>query len=299
MKLIAFTICLIVLCPIAAHAQGAPGQSNYPISQQSGSGAPSGNCPGLNVYYINTSTGALSTCPTPGSSWVALGSGLPTGLTFVSPTLTVSSATNGNGVLALSGNTSGTFNLTAPAVAGTATNAATITNSLLNTTTTNGTGYFMDNSSGLAGVGMVFDSSNGVCSVFGAEEFCANGGGLSLGNNKSIATTNGALISGTTATISSGFGSTPSVVNFNTSLAFQINVGTGGAASTGTIGLATAPHGWNCTCTDITTNSSTVFACKQTGAGTATTAPIGEFTAAGVAQAWTASDILNVSCVAF
>lgn len=58
-------------------------------------------------------------------------SGLPTGLTFVSPTFTISSAGNGNAVLALSGNTSGTATLTAPAVAGTSTNGITASNVLL------------------------------------------------------------------------------------------------------------------------------------------------------------------------
>jgi len=48
----------------------------------------------------------------------------------------------------------------------------------------------------------------------------------------------------------------------------------------------------------ITTNSSNVFQCKQTGAGTTIAAPIGEFTAAGAPQAWNASDILNAICLA-
>jgi hypothetical protein len=56
--------------------------------------------------------------------------GLPTGLTFVSPTFTISSAGNGNAILALSGNTSGTATFTAPAVAGTATNPIAISNSV-------------------------------------------------------------------------------------------------------------------------------------------------------------------------
>jgi hypothetical protein len=64
------------------------------------------------------------------TTWASAGGGLPTGLTFSSPTLTVSSATNGNGVLALSGNTSGTATFTAPAVAGTATNPVAMSNVL-------------------------------------------------------------------------------------------------------------------------------------------------------------------------
>lgn len=58
------------------------------------------------------------------------GTGLPGGLFFTPPTLTVSSVSNGNGVLALAGNTSGTATLAAPAIAGTATNPMLISNSL-------------------------------------------------------------------------------------------------------------------------------------------------------------------------
>ena len=66
------------------------------------------------------------------------GGGLPTGLTFVSPTLTVSSATNGNGQLALSGNTSGTATITAPATAGVVTNPIAISNAIQLPTTSGG-----------------------------------------------------------------------------------------------------------------------------------------------------------------
>jgi len=119
--------------------------------------------------------------------------------------------------------------------------------------------------------------------------------------NQAILTgnTDGSTSFGTAPTISSGFGTSPSIANSNGPQSFTVNVGTGGAASTGIVGLPTASHGWHCECVDITTNTSTVFACKQTGAGTTTTAPIGEFTAAGAAQAWTASDILAVSCFAY
>lgn len=128
MKKILVTLIALLAIGSTAHAQGGPGQSNYPISQQATSGAPSGNCPGVNVYYLNTSTGALSTCPTPGSSWVTPSGSLPTGLSFSAPTLTVSTSGSGNGQIALSGNTSGTSTITAPATAGTATNAVAISN---------------------------------------------------------------------------------------------------------------------------------------------------------------------------
>ncbi len=58
------------------------------------------------------------------------GTGLPVGVFFSPPTLTISTVGSGNGTLALAGNTSGTATLAAPAVAGTATNPLLISNSL-------------------------------------------------------------------------------------------------------------------------------------------------------------------------
>jgi len=96
-------------------------------------------------------------------------------------------------------------------------------------------------------------------------------------------------------TISSGFGTSPIIANNNGSLTFTINVGTGGSAASGVIGLPSAPHGWDVNCKDITTTSSTVFLTKQTATST-TTATLGNFNTAGTAAAWAPSDIL--SCTA-
>lgn len=103
--------------------------------------------------------------------------------------------------------------------------------------------------------------------------------------------------SATAPTISSGFGTSPSVTA-GTATSFRVNVGTGGTATNGVIALPTATNGWNCTCADITTKSSTVYLCKQTADST-TTATIGNFDAAGAAAAWAASDILAVNCTGF
>lgn len=106
------------------------------------------------------------------------------------------------------------------------------------------------------------------------------------------------VLASTTPTISSGFGTSPSVTA-GKAYAFRVNVGTGGTANNGTIALGTtATNGWNCTCTDITTQTANVFLCKQTASST-TTATIGNFDAAGAAAAWAASDILAVTCTAF
>jgi hypothetical protein len=101
----------------------------------------------------------------------------------------------------------------------------------------------------------------------------------------------------TAPTISSGFGTSPSIVSSNGTVAFTLNVGTGGTANNGVIGLPTATQGWTCSCSDLTTTSSTVFICKQTASST-TTATIGNFNTSGVAAAWAASDVLSVACTA-
>jgi hypothetical protein len=98
--------------------------------------------------------------------------------------------------------------------------------------------------------------------------------------------------------ISSGFGTGASVTQNNGTAAFQINVGTGGSATSGVIGLPGAANGWNCFANDITTESSTVFMTKQT-AGTTTTVTIKNFNDTGSAAAWAASDVLAVECMAY
>lgn len=106
------------------------------------------------------------------------------------------------------------------------------------------------------------------------------------------------LVSPTAPTISSGFGSSPSIVAHNGTPAFEINVGTGGAASSGVVGLPTATTGWNCSATDITTKTATVFLTKQT-ASAANSATFTNYDAAGSAAAWVDSDKLRVSCFAY
>jgi hypothetical protein len=124
--------------------------------------------------------------------------------------------------------------------------------------------------------------------------------GLNISGNitaTSLTATN-LLESSTAPTISSGFGTSPSITFNNGTAAFRINVGTGGAATSGVIGLPAAANGWNCYAADITTNSASVFLTKQT-ASTTSTATIGNFNTSAVATAWTASNILAVSCFAF
>lgn len=79
------------------------------------------------LYFKTTATIGLNQC-TATNTWTAVGGGSAT--SCGSPTCTVSTAGGGNGVLALSGNTSGTATLTAPSVAGTITNPIAFSNAI-------------------------------------------------------------------------------------------------------------------------------------------------------------------------
>lgn len=92
----------------------------------------------------------------------------------------------------------------------------------------------------------------------------------------------------TAPTISSGFGASPSIASNNFSSSFRVNVGTGGAATTGVVGLPAATTGWNCQVTDMSTNIVT----RQTANNTTTVTVT-------AASAWTASDILIFNCAGF
>ena len=106
------------------------------------------------------------------------------------------------------------------------------------------------------------------------------------------------FISATAPTIASGFGTSPSVVASNGTVAFTINVGTGGTAQTGVITMPTAANGWVVHVENLSTRSSTVFQTKQT-ATTTTSVTIGSFDAAGAASAWVASDVLAITAMGY
>jgi len=100
-------------------------------------------------------------------------------------------------------------------------------------------------------------------------------------------------------TISSGFGTSPTVPNANGSSAFVINVGTGGAATAGVIGLSAAATGWNCNITDITAAVNHTGLRTWQTASTTTTATIESQNSAGAATAWATGSLLRVSCFAY
>lgn len=109
------------------------------------------------------------------------------------------------------------------------------------------------------------------------------------------------LCSATAPTISSGFGTSPAIPANNGTCAFTVNVGTGGTASAGVVGLPTATTGWVCTVTNRTGvnanrgDQHTV----QTASATTTATFQNQTISTGAALAWTASDVLSVSCGGF
>jgi hypothetical protein len=105
-------------------------------------------------------------------------------------------------------------------------------------------------------------------------------------------------ISATAPTLHSGFGSSPSVVHSNGTAVFTINVGTGGTATSGVIGLPKAMNGWAVHCDDITTQSTSVFVTKQTATST-TSATLTQYSSAAAATPWAASDVLVCQAAAY
>ena len=107
-------------------------------------------------------------------------------------------------------------------------------------------------------------------------------------------------LSSAAPTISSGFGTGPSVTA-GTAASFRVDVGTGGTATAGVIGLPTATTGWNCAVEDLTATTANVADHRtvQLSSTTATATVENQVISSGAAVAWTASDVLGVQCTAF
>ena len=114
-----------------------------------------------------------------------------------------------------------------------------------------------------------------------------NASSLSIGSN---------LVASTTLpTVSSGFGTGPTILA-NSTFCFKIVVGTGGAAS-GTITLPTAPNGWLAFAADVTSGS-TLF--LQLTGSTATSVTFTSYSVTtGAAANMSAGDVVLVNCIAY
>lgn len=162
---------------------------------------------------------------------------------------------------------------------------------------TNNLNFLMAKSSGTA------KYENGITSTWYSDagstaKIIANGltGALNI---KSLNLTN-LWESSTAPTISSGFGSSPSVTANNGTAAFRINVGTGASATSGVIGMPTAAAGWNCAVNDLTAAAAHVaYNTRQTTSTVSSVTVENQTTSTGAAIAWAASDILTLQCAAF
>jgi hypothetical protein len=106
------------------------------------------------------------------------------------------------------------------------------------------------------------------------------------------------ITSATAPTIASGFGTSPSVPNNNGTAAFTINVGTGGTATSGVVTMPAATAGWAC---NVTPNAAPQAGAEMFSVPTSTTSiTITNYTSStGVALAWPASAVLQVTCTGY
>jgi hypothetical protein len=252
------------------------------------SGAPAGTCSYV-MRYTDTGSGNEYNCPLGTWNQITGGGG---GNTCGSPTCTVSTAGVGNGVLALSGNTSGRATFTAPAIAGTTTNAVVSSNVV------NAPGYSLVNGSiPASATGMFNTAANNITfESGGSNDLTLNTSAFQIFSTAIKSNANTVWWSNTAPTISSGFGTLPLIAANNGTLTFTINVGSGGTATSGVIGLPTATTGWYCSADDET-NPGANFT-KQSAHAT-TTATLTNYNSAGTPTAWSASDILLVRCTAW
>ncbi len=105
----------------------------------------------------------------------------------------------------------------------------------------------------------------------------------------------------TAPTIASGFGTSPSIVANNGTIAFVVNVGTGGTASAGVITLPTATTGWICHVENITAVAANRADQRtvQTASSTTSITVQNQTVSTGAALAWTASDKLVIIARAY
>jgi hypothetical protein len=129
------------------------------------------------------------------------------------------------------------------------------------------------------------------------EQFLTNT--LQLAGGGSIKLPN-LLLTATTPTISSGFGTSPSIQFNNGSPVMQVNVGSGGTASSGVIGMPTASVGWSCSVENLTAHlRNRADDTVQTASTTTTVTVQNQTKTTGAAVAWTASDVLRLNCMGF
>lgn len=102
-------------------------------------------------------------------------------------------------------------------------------------------------------------------------------------------------------TIASGFGTGANIVNIlPTPLGFLVDVGFGGVATQGVIGLPTSLAGWVCCVNNLTAaGAHRASNTRQIASSVSSVTLENQTTSTGAAIAWTASDVLILSCFPF
>lgn len=106
-------------------------------------------------------------------------------------------------------------------------------------------------------------------------------------------------VSVTAPTIASGFGTGAAITANNGTASFNINVGTGGTASSGVVTMPSSTIGWNCIVTPAS-GSPQAGAITLSAASSTTSITISNYTlSTGAALAWGASTLLSVMCIGY
>lgn len=189
------------------------------------------------------------------------------------------------------------------------------------TITNSGTPTFTDTYIALNGASLLMDGTTIVGAITGSQYFMRGASTLSIGGVSLPGTaginqggwvglnalpptaggTGAALLvltwSATAPTVSAGFCTSPSIAHPNGTAAFEINIGSACAGSTGTIAMPTATNGWVCDFRNVTAPASNTP--SQTGGANNTVTVTNYVRTTGVAGNFTASDVLRAKCVGY
>lgn len=224
--------------------------------------------------------------------------GAATGTSLVT-TGEIDSGSNGgsSGVFGMNGSTSGKSTFTAPAVAGTASNAIAVSNGINLPTGTslsfNADTFLSRSSANVFVVGNAVGASNG----------SLTGAGLTASTvvAQSLFKVSNTLISVTAPTVAAagcGGAAAAIVAGHNGTAAFKVSVGTTNTG-TCTITMPAATTDWLCGATDITTTSTAVAVTKAKPGGTPTTqVTLQNYTDVMATGPWTDNDVIAVICFA-
>lgn len=105
--------------------------------------------------------------------------------------------------------------------------------------------------------------------------------------------------SATAPTVASGFGTSPVIAG--TATAFRVDVGTGGTATDGVLTMPAATTAWNCHVENLTATTANRANQRTLQLGSTTTSVTieNQTISTGAALAWTASDVVALTCAAY